>query len=67
MRPAPSSLISRKRRMTKFEEIDAAAKAIWEDEGHHYLYWYTVDQSVRNHYLKLAQQATQPQPPPPER
>jgi hypothetical protein len=53
--------------MTKFEEIDAAAKAIWEDEGHHYLYWYTVDQSVRNHYLKLAQQAMQPQPLPPER
>jgi hypothetical protein len=40
-----------------FKEIDAAAKAIFAAEGHHYLYWYAVDQSVRNHYLKLAQQA----------
>jgi hypothetical protein len=56
-------LISRKRRMTTFKEVDAAAKAIFAAEGHHYLYWYAVDQSVRNHYLKLAQQATQPQPP----
>jgi hypothetical protein len=49
--------------MTTFKEVDAAAKAIFAAEGHHYLYWYAVDQSVRNHYLKLAQQATQPQPP----
>ena len=53
-----------------FEEIDAAAKAIFIAEGHHYLYWYAVDESVRNFYregARLALRATQPQPPPPER
>jgi hypothetical protein len=50
-----------------FEEIESAAKALAAKDGHPYHFWYTVDQCFRNHYLKLAQQATQPQPPPPER
>jgi hypothetical protein len=39
------------------EELNAAAQAIFVKAGNPYLFWYTVDQTERNHYLKMAQEA----------
>jgi hypothetical protein len=39
------------------EELNAAASALFVKAGNQYQFWYTVDQTERNYYLKLAQDA----------